>query len=258
MTELAAAIRTAIGATTAQRTARLAMHAMIGTTLPSAPDLQGEGVADFQRRRAHLRWQMMTTRMLEQSSDKPLLHGIKSAFGAPREAIFNGGRGYLRLDDGTWWSNEADTSGPRNAGDPTWPLDAFRGVTEVASAVGTEDVRDVRTRRVRCILDLRQADLAARPAGITLPDKVRRRWPWRRGQEGWETRIPAEIWLDGAGLVRRLSIAPVPHLAKREGDELWSSVEFWDFGVACEIEIPADAVTELPARCPVRAAAGRA
>jgi hypothetical protein len=241
MPDLVATIHTAVGETTAQQTARLAWYGMLGTPVPSEADLQGEGVVEFRHRRVHMDWRMMTMRMVEQSRerDTALMQRLKSAFGEPREIAFDGGRRYVRLDDGRWWSNSDEESGPRSPGDPTWSLDAVLGVTEATSAIGTETVRGVRTRRVRCTVDLRKADLVAEPAGVRLPDRARRRWPWRRRRQGWETRLPAEVWVDGGGLVRRLSIAPVPHLAKGESGELWSSVEFWDFNVACQIEVPA-------------------
>jgi hypothetical protein len=46
--------------------------------------------------------------------------------------------------------------------------------------------------------------------------------------------LPAEVWLDAAGLARRISVNSEPATA----DAVWSIVELWDFGVAADITPP--------------------
>ena len=46
--------------------------------------------------------------------------------------------------------------------------------------------------------------------------------------------LPAEVWLDTAGLARRISVNSEPAAA----DAVWSIVELWDFGVAADITPP--------------------
>ena len=47
--------------------------------------------------------------------------------------------------------------------------------------------------------------------------------------------LPAEVWLDAAGLARRISVNSEPASA---GAQVWSIVELWDFGVAADITPP--------------------
>jgi hypothetical protein len=50
------------------------------------------------------------------------------------------------------------------------------------------------------------------------------------------SRLPAEVWLDAAGLARRISVCSEPTAAA--GTQVWSVVELWDFGVAVDIAPP--------------------
>jgi hypothetical protein len=91
------------------------------------------------------------------------------------------------------------------------PLDALWGARGDAVEIGQEAVRGVATTRCRLTVDLARAD-AALPAGVSVPAG-----PYRA-----LTRMPAEVWLDAAGLARRVAVSP--GLAKgmdgRRGDLL--------------------------------------
>jgi hypothetical protein len=50
------------------------------------------------------------------------------------------------------------------------------------------------------------------------------------------SRLPAEVWLDAAGLARRISVCSEPTAATDA--QVWSIVELWDFGVAVDITPP--------------------
>jgi len=65
---------------------------------------------------------------------------------------------------------------------------------------------------------------AALPAGVSAPAG-----PYRALRA-----LPAEVWLDTAGLARRISVNSEPASA----DAVWSIVELWDFGVAADITPP--------------------
>jgi hypothetical protein len=72
--------------------------------------------------------------------------------------------------------------------------------------------------RYRLTVDLARAD-AALPAGVSVPSA-----PYRSLRA-----LPAEVWLDAAGLARRISV----NSDAATGDaQVWSVVELWDFGVA--------------------------
>jgi hypothetical protein len=49
-------------------------------------------------------------------------------------------------------------------------------------------------------------------------------------------RLPAEVWLDAAGLARRISVCSEPTAAADA--QVWSIVELWDFGAAVDITPP--------------------
>lgn len=78
--------------------------------------------------------------------------------------------------------------------------------------------------RVACPLTWR-AD-AAPPAEVSVPSG-----PYRSLR-----RLPAEAWLDAAGLARRISVNSEP--AAAADAQAWSIVELWDFGVAASITRP--------------------
>jgi hypothetical protein len=78
--------------------------------------------------------------------------------------------------------------------------------------------------RYRLTVDLARAD-AALPAGVSVPSG-----PYRSLRA-----LPAEVWLDAAGLARRISVNSEPASA---AEQVWSIVELWDFGVAADITPP--------------------
>ena len=56
------------------------------------------------------------------------------------------------------------------------------------------------------------------------------------GPYRWLSRLPAQVWLDAAGLARRISVCSGP--AAAADAQVWSIVELWDFGVAVDITPP--------------------
>jgi hypothetical protein len=141
----------------------------------------------------------------------------------PSEMIYDGANAYVRVA-GRWTGFFlTDRGGPRGPNDPLWPLDALFGANGDAVEVGHEAVRGVSATRYRLTVDLAQAD-AALPAGVSVPSG-----PYRSLRA-----LPAEVWLDAAGLARRISVNSEPATA----DAVWSIVELWDFGVAADITPP--------------------
>lgn len=145
--------------------------------------------------------------------------------GEPQEMIYDGANAYLHVADKWTGFFLGDASGPRTVNDPLWPLDALFGVRD-AVEIGDDDVRGEAVTRHRVTIDLAQAD-AALSAGVTVPTG-----PYRAIFQ-----IPAEVWLDSAGRSRRIAV-----LADADNDPIWSVVELWDFGVAVDIEPPAEVV----------------
>jgi hypothetical protein len=218
---LAAAARTV-----AAGTARLLAAWCTDSPLPDAADRRCEGVADLAARRASVSQSLFFTdggmaALIEPGDDDPGLRGRVEQ----SEMIYDGANAYVRVA-GSWTAfSLVDPGGPRGPNDPLWPLDALFGAGDDAVEVGPEAVRGVPAARYRLAVDLARAD-AALQAGVSVPAG-----PYRSLH-----RLPTEVWLDAAGLARRISVCSEP--AAVADAQVWSIVELWDFGVAAGITPP--------------------
>jgi hypothetical protein len=218
-------VAAAPGRTVAAGTARVFFARGARSPVPGETEQSGEGVADLRARHARV------MEVLLPASFAPLFAGdaaddpALTTLNAPRETIYDGANAYLNV--GGQWTGFflGDPAGPRGSNDPLWPLDALFGAREDVVPAGREDVRGVAADRYRLTVDLARAD-AALPAGVSVP----------AGPYRGLLRMPAEVWLDAAGLVRRVAVSaePVP------GPDvpLWSVTELWDFGLAVHIVAP--------------------
>jgi hypothetical protein len=212
--------------TAAAVTARLLAAWCMGSPLPEAADRRCEGVADLAARRARVTQSMFFTDRLTAALTEAcdgtadLLEGTEHS-----EMIYDGANAYLRVADSWTGFSLADPGGPRGPNDPLWPLDALFGASDDAVEVGPQAVRGVLTTRYRLTVNLARAD-AALPAGVSVPAG-----PYRALR-----RLPAEVWLDAAGLARRISVST--ELATAATDRARSIVELWDFGVTVGITPP--------------------
>jgi hypothetical protein len=223
-------------------------------------DCRCEGVADFTSRRARVNQVPLGTALLASEfaaqrhgeDEDPMLHML----GEPREVIYDGANAYLRVGDNWTGFFLSDPAGPRVVNDPLWPLDALFGARDGVE-IGTETVRGAATARYRLTTDLATAD-AALSAGVRVPAL-----PYRT-----LTHMPTEVWLDEAGLARRIAVITEPAVRDDQAHAsphfsgllapIWSVVELWDFGVAADIRPPSrgdvlrprDAYRELDARPP--------
>jgi hypothetical protein len=197
-----------------------------GTPVPEAGDRRCEGVADLTRRRARM---LAVPFFTESSSNlfETLGNGRPDDGGhGAHEEVYDGAACYLRVKDAwTIFGGPVDPSGPRGPNDPLWPLDALFGARDDVVEVGTADVRGEPATRYRLSVDLGVAD-ALVPAGVSVPSA-----PYRA-----LSRIPAEVWLDSAGLARRVAVATDP--AAGADSQVWAVVELWDFGLPVEITPP--------------------
>ena len=159
--------------------------------------------------------------------------------------IYDGANAYLRVGNNWTGFFLGDPAGPRVVNDPLWPLDGLFGARDGVE-IGSEAVRGVAATRYRLTLDMAAAD-AALSAGVTVPAL-----PYRT-----LIHMPAEVWLDEAGLARRIAVITEP-AARDDLLPTWSIVELWDFGVAADIRPPrpdevlrpSDAYRQMPARPP--------
>jgi hypothetical protein len=211
--------------TAAVGTARLLAAWCEGSPVPEAADRRCEGVADLALRRAQVSQSLFftdgaTASFTGHRDDDP---GTPDLPGRS-EMIYDGANAYVRVG-GSWTGFFlAEPGGPRGPNDPLWPLDALFGASGDAVEIGPEAVRGVPATRYRLTVDLARAD-AALPAGVSVPSG-----PYRSLRA-----LPAEVWLDAAGLARRISVNSDPATA---GAQVWSIVELWDFGVTADITPP--------------------
>lgn len=198
-----------------------------GTPVPEPGDLRGEGVADFAARRARM-WEVpFSERIAAEISD---LRGdddaVRREFSEPREMIYDGANTFIRVA-GRWTGFFlGDREDPRGVNDPLWPLDALFGARDDAVEIGPDVVRGVAVTRYHITVDLAVAD-AKVPAGVSVPGG-----PYRALR-----RLPAEVWLDEAGLVRRVAVSRETRASDGE-NRTWAVCELWDFGVAVDITPP--------------------
>ena len=192
-------------------------------------------MADFAARRARVSQSLfLTDRMaatcMELGDDE---RGLRES-GGQMEMIYDGANAYLRHADGWTGISLTDPGGPLGPYDPLWPLDALFGASDDAVEIGPEAVRGVPATRYRLTVDLGRAD-AALPAGVSVPSG-----PYRALSQ-----MPAEVWLDTAGLARRISVNSEPTAAAYK--QVWSIVELWDFGVTADITPPSPDEVLTPA-----------
>jgi hypothetical protein len=158
-----------------------------------------------------------------------------------QDEVYDGAACYLRVNDAwTIFGGLVDPSGPRGPNDPLWPLDALFGARDDVVEVGPAEVRGEPATRYRLSVDLGLAD-ALLPAGVSVPSG-----PYRA-----LSKLPAEVWLDSAGLARRVAVASDP--AASAEFQVWVVVELWDFGLPVEITPPAAAEVLIPAEAYRRA-----
>jgi hypothetical protein len=213
--------------TVAAGSARLFAAWSTASPLPGAADRRCEGVADLAARRATV------------SQSLAFTDGITATLtGAGEreqsEMIYDGANAYIRVADHWTGFFLVDPAGPRGPNDPLWPLDALFGAADDAVEIGPEAVRGVPATRYRLAVDMARAD-AALPGGVSVPSG-----PYRS-----LLRLPAEVWLDAAGLARRISVNSEPTAAAEA--QVWSIIELWDFGVDADITPPGPGEVLAPA-----------
>ena len=125
------------------------------------------------------------------------------------------------------------------SGDPTSGLEQMRGATEVTK-VGTEKVRGVDTTHYRVVIDL---DKAVRESPATQRAAMQKLADLYTVKE-----LPAEVWLDDAGRVRRYtstidtSTIKLPTGAQSSANPITGkmtiTMEFFDFGTVVDATPP--------------------
>lgn len=153
--------------------------------------------------------------------------GARHELSEPREMIYDGANTYIRVG-GSWTAFFlGDREGPRGLNDPLWPLDALFGARDDAVESGSDVVRGAAATRYSVTVDLARADAAVVPAGVTVPAG-----PYRALRQ-----LSADVWLDEAGMVRRVAVNTEMRAVRGE-QPTWAVCELWDFGKAVDITPP--------------------
>lgn len=198
-----------------------------------------EGIADFMQRRLHVHTRAGPSSPLVYVGEKlaekwPWLDDDEDPESeADCELIYIGATQYFGYQDRWTRFGDEDHAGPRDPGDPVFILDALAVVLSPATPIGIETVRDAQTTRYDTTVDLRAG---ARRA----PDRIRR-CETIPSDRPWTMR--ANVWVDTDGLIRRATstILPVGRARPRRHrptSHYWHTVEFWDFGLPVDIQVP--------------------
>jgi hypothetical protein len=202
-----------------------------------------EGVADLKRRVARTTLQHMTSELdneMQSKFSEPVddpeeeearlgARAFIKMFKLSLENVYVGGATYTHVADEGWADfRGGDRNGPTSIDNPLWLLDALLGARDDAVELGTDDVRGTPTSHLRLTIDLASADDQL-TTGIMAPGPQ----PYR-----FLRQLPAEVWIDEQGLVRRMSYQSEPAGAGR--GEWWQTTELWDFGLDVQIEIPTE------------------
>ncbi|MGZ4688335.1 MAG: LppX_LprAFG lipoprotein [Acidimicrobiia bacterium] len=134
-----------------------------------------------------------------------------------------GGKSWVKLDMSQFGVKSHDSGGELGDANPGGSLDALRGAGDVQK-VGTETVRGVATTHYRATVDPKKA-LDEAPA--ELRDRV------RKGLEMFHGSIPVEVWIDGDGQARKVSMD-----VDTKTGRVSTTMEYYDFGVAVNVSAP--------------------
>lgn len=211
-----ARVHAAAARTSAAGSARLSFGLHLGAPTVEEWDRIGEGVVDFAARRARV------SRLLVPGHIRENLQSAPEALTRPREMFYDGATELMHSGDFWFAFTDGDRDGPRSHHDPLWPMDALVGASDDIIEAGVVTIRGVTTTHYRLTVDLAAADELL-PTGIEVPEG-----PFRRLRQ-----LPAEVWLDEAGLARRIAIQNAAG-----NRQIWKVTEFWDFGVAVAITPP--------------------
>jgi hypothetical protein len=140
------------------------------------------------------------------------------------------GKKWLKLDPQNFGGG-----GEIGQSDPKGSLDALRGVNGSVKRVRSESVRGTRTTRYRVTVDAQQAiDNAPEEQRSEVRNSV---------QALGSSSIPADVWIDGKGRLRKVRLRIAASTATTKGSVAF---EFFDLGDKVHIEEPpADEAVDL-------------
>ena len=122
-------------------------------------------------------------------------------------------------------------------GDPTQMLELLQGVTKEVRDLGREDVRGAATTHYETVLDLNRA-------AEQTSDSVRQSIQHLIARAG-RARIPADVWIDDDGRMRKLSYAvDLPtsgdDASPASLESMSVTLELYEFGIDVSVSVPSD------------------
>ncbi|MFL5797518.1 MAG: LppX_LprAFG lipoprotein [Actinomycetota bacterium] len=139
----------------------------------------------------------------------------------------------LGSSDKPWIETDASTfgaqSGSFGSSDPSQFLDYLKGASNNIRDEGDDTVRGVHTRKLGVQLDLRKA--------VASLGEQQRQAVEQAIQQLGTSSIPAEVWIDGQGRLRKMEFSL--HLQKGgQQADISLSLEMFDFGVQVNVQPP--------------------
>ena len=142
--------------------------------------------------------------------------------GDPSSSPNLAGKKWLKLDPQMFGGG-----GEIGQSDPNGSLDALRGAKGDVKRIGSEKVRGTRTTRYRVAIDAEQAVNSA-------PEEQRDEVRNSVGALGSGT-IPADVWVDGKGRLRKVRLRVAASASKTKGSVAF---EYFDLGASVNVEAP--------------------
>lgn len=177
---------------------------------------------------------------LPEGLDEPMeivVDGTTTYMRFPFLSALTGSTGWLSLSpEDVGLAGESLGMGMGATSNPAQMLETLRGVSNEFEDLGTDEVRGASTRRYRVVIDL--AKVAAE-----LPEEQKALYEQQLEALGSGT-MPADVWLDADGLVRRIELDLSEVLGDVEGQDLGTgtvTMEFFDYGQDVEVEVPDEA-----------------
>lgn len=163
---------------------------------------------------------------------------VLSVANVQSESITKGGSLYTKNpnpeDPNRPWSRIPASGGARlGATDPEQAIKLLLGASEVERD-GRETVREAETERFKFVID-------GKAAAAQLPEGEAEAF---EQQLQGRSKIPATIWIDGEGRMRRLRYSLLSDDAKA-GSSIIATMELFDFGVDVVIEAPKESEIQL-------------
>ena len=134
------------------------------------------------------------------------------------------GKSWVKIDLASLGLGKGSSGGGLGDANPGGSLDALRGAGDVQT-VGTETVRGVETTHYRATIDPQKAIDQA-------PERLRAQV--RKGLEGNGASIPVDVWIDGDGQDRKISM----EMTSTKAGTVAMTMEYYDFGVAVNVNAP--------------------